>query len=180
MIEPFQIFNLIPESDFQSILEEKHRYFDNTRKESPSIDLNSDIGTFQKIIDNATNMLIEAGVKNPKAVSLNLISQYKRFKMDWHKHRLTSECDPYNNNYSNVDADCFYVGVYYPHNLYHKNTAGTLTVKQHKEDEGKTFDAVPNSIVFHNGYYGHEVAIKFIHPILVRDACFIHWISEKG
>lgn len=180
MIEPFQIFDLIPKSDFLAILDEKHRYFDNTSKDSPSVDLNSDIGNFRKVIANAKIELIKRGVKNPQAVSLNFISQFNRFKMDWHKHRLTDDCDPYTNNYSNVDAGCFYISIYYPHNIYHKKSSGKLIVKKHAEDEGTAFEAVPNSIVFHNGYYGHEVNIQQMHPILVRDACFIHWIAEKG
>lgn len=194
-IEPFQVFSLLDENDFSRILEEKKKYISQTYSDNKTIIRNKNysfekIGTFSKICDKVKNSLVDKGFANPTLTRVQILNHYKRNYMGFHKHRLQEFIDPYsqNNPFLQTKAESiystpfeyFWIAIYYTHNLYDKEYAGELTVRLEENDKGITFPCTPNSLILHNGLYGHEVNIPKLHPTIIRDACFTHWICDHN
>lgn len=182
-VEPFQIFNILSKEDFEKVLIEKDNYLPKTIGGSYSKLLNfkydqKQIGIFAKVCDVIRNTLISKGFENPKVTTFDFLNHVGRKFMPFHKHWIMEGVNPYEKNDSVIPYEYFWVAIFYPHNLYEKEYAGKITVRLDENTEGHTFESVPNSIVLHNGLYGHEVEIEELHPTIIRDACFTQWICK--
>lgn len=190
---PFQVLNLLSNEDFEKVLVEKNNYLNTKerggfkRKFKNNSSLN-EMGIFAKVCDKIRNILIESRLSEPKIISINFLNHINRNTMSFHKHSpLPKIIDPYKeynppkNSKSPyaVPFEYFWIAIYYPHNLYDPEYAGELTVKLNENDIGEKFNAIPNSLVLHNGLYGHSVTIPKLHPTIIRDSCFTHWLCNR-
>lgn len=192
-IEPFQVFDVLSQTDFEKVLIEKTNFIKPEPGAGSTIYFNgnyneSKIGIFSTLCDTIKSILLSKNLLDPRVISLDFLSQTNRTKMKFHKHIFSPDIDPYKEhspvydpkNLFSVPYEFFWVAVYYPHNVYDKRYQGELTVKLSEDDKGKTFEAVPNSIVFHNANYGHSVFMQQTSPNYVRDSCFTHWLCKKS
>ena len=186
-LEPFQIFDVLSETDFSKVLVEKNNFISDKQRSRWTKKLNfsyneKQIGIFSKVCDKIKESLILKGLVEPKVTSIDFLNHVERTHMPFHKHWMLEGLNPYDKEATNsktLPYEYFWVAIYYPHNLYEKEYAGNLIVKMEENLPGYTFDSVPNSLVLHNGLYGHEVIIEKLHPTITRDACFTQWVCKR-
>ena len=193
-IKPFQIFDVLSQDDFTKVLTEKFNFIPKGQGlKNIKLQLKHSeqkIGVFSKLCTKIEGILTEKGFEDPKVLSIDFINQSQRKHMPFHRHWLWEGIDPYkeHKNYQPkpesigksrlaIPYEYFWIAIYYPHDLYDFDYHGTLTVKKEPEDtDVYQFKAVPNSIVMHNGLYGHEVNINKADPSKLRDSCFTEWV----
>jgi len=181
-VEPFQILNFLDNQNFNKILIDKKQYFNSDKR----IYLNgtyseSKIGIFTAVCDSIKNVLLEKGFNNPKVLDIEyIIHVEKRKYMPFHKHNFNFYIDPYKgydpNNTFKTPFESLWVAIFYPHNITDSKFQGKLVVKKAKDDEGVSFQAIPNSIIFHNALYGHEVYFEDKDHTQFRDVWVTQWI----
>lgn len=189
-VPPYQIFNVLDEDSFKQVVLEKTFFIKNTENgynKRLKFDYSPEsIGIFSKVCDKIKNSLIESGFENPKITSIDFINHVHRKTMPFHKHWMLPTLNPYgeynpvknsNSPYA-IPYEYFWIAIYYPHELHDIDYAGELIVKLNHDDMGINFNAIPNSMVLHNGLYGHEVKINKLHPRLLRSACFTQWVCD--
>lgn len=190
-IKPFQIFDVLNQTDFERVMTERSDFLPNPHVTSANKLLNfryseKEIGIFAKVCDKIVETLIAKGFEKPKVTSIDYINHNNRTAMPWHRHWLLHSINPYDKLDKKDESkipktipyEYFWIVIYYPHKLFDKDYCGKLHVNLNVDDPGYVFDSVPNSLIFHNGLYGHKVTIDKIHPDLVRNACFTHWVCK--
>lgn len=186
--KPIQLFDILSPADFERAVIEAREHLKETKTFHKELNFHyseKSIGVFSKVCDAVTKTLSTVGFTNPKITSIDFINHGSRTKMNFHKHWLYPNINPYENfslskNKSpyNVPFEYFCIAIYYPHTCYQPEYSGELTVKLSENDIGQIFKATPNSLVIHTGVYGHEVSIPKIHPTELRTSCFMHWVCE--
>lgn len=181
-IEPFQVFDVLPIELFDRVLKEKANFKKKNIEVSSTL-LNfkyseERIGVFAHLCKSIEDILKQKTLPNPKPISIDFINHNGRTHMPWHKHWIWSGVDPYEKTPTSLPYENFWIAVYYPHDIYDPEYHGYLSVKLTENDNGYTFPAIPNSLVLHNGLYGHEVHMNKSNPSIRRDSCFTEWICR--
>lgn len=190
-MKPFQIFDVLSKEDFEKVLCEKNNFLSTEKRGGITKKLNftyssDELGIFSKVCDRIKSTLISKGFVEPKITSIDFINHIDRNKMHFHKHSALPIINAYEEYIPPKDSkspyavpfEYFWVAIYYPHNLNDEEYYGKLIVRLKENVDGLEFKAIPNSLVLHNGHYGHEVEIKKLHPNIIRDSCFTHWVCE--
>lgn len=193
--DPFQIFDVLDKKDFSSLLEEKTKNWGKTIewKNYFQVDTNSlsniKTGILKNLYTRVEETLISKGFSNPEICKFGYTNSTGRLVFDFHKHVMHPTIDSYKpydppahligkNKYA-VPFTHFWIAIFYPHDIYDPEGHGDLIVKRDKEDNNPfIFPSTPNSVVFHNGLYGHELRLKTIVPNKIRDALFTHWLCK--
>lgn len=199
-LKPFQVFDVLSQEDFERVLIEKNNYLS---KKQPGLEpgtrggLNfkfpeKEIGVFALLCDKISDILISKGFKDPDVEELFFLNQKLRKFMPFHMHRMSKHryykgsslfnenkhIDYDSKNKYDIPYEYFWIAIYYPHDIYEKDYHGKLTVRKNESSEGFEFQAVPNSLVMHNGLYGHEMERLKIDPNKIRVSCFSHWFCH--
>ena len=205
-IKPFQIFNVLDRTDFAKVQEDKAKFFYNNVPpqkrilENPGdnsgefyIRLNfkhspEKIGVFSKLCNKIQNILVEKGFEDPLVSRLGYLNHYERPYMSYHRHvpvmwenyGLETEIkDRLGKSRFAIPLQYFWIAIYYPHELYDKHYQGYVNVKLSKYDKKSyKFPSAPNSLVLHNGLYGHEVFLDKVGKDKMRDSCFTEWLCK--
>lgn len=120
---------------------------------------------FIKLLYAIQNKLKENGLTNPKPY---ISRTYARNDIkEWHKHVI------YGDN-KNLD----YCVIYYMHPNWDTKNGGRLNVSKTPSVPYKSFDCLSNSLVAHNGRYGHSVDFLNKNYEGSRDIFLSHWIVE--
>lgn len=146
-------------------------------------------GIFSKLFSKIEEVLKDKGFVDPVLSTVGYNSHPNRTSFYFHKHTPHRLIDQYQNyiplpesvgkSRYTIPFTHFWIAVFYPHDLYDKDYCGNLCVKPDKDSVLEyNFPGIPNSVVFHNGLFGHEIAIKKIDPNKVRDAMFTHWLCR--
>lgn len=188
---PFQVFDVLDAQDFKKVLAEKNKVLKSN--ESPTIHrtysrtyTDEGLGVFSKLRNKLSAILTNTGFIDPTMILIESLDHDGRTMMHFHKHRFHANIDPYEvydpkldpSDMYAVPFEYFWVAIYYPHNIHGLEYHGQVTVRLDVDAPGYTFDAVPNSVVFHNALYGHEVRRDNSHPKLKRDSCYSHWVCK--
>jgi hypothetical protein len=122
---------------------------------------------FYPAFKNIENLLSEVGVVNPRPYSARAY-RHNNPHIPWHKHTLSLSVKP----------SKFWITIFYLHPNWDMKYGGGLRVGLSDTENLFVFDCLSNSVVMHNGYYGHGV-LK-VHPGFEgnRDILLIHWISD--
>lgn len=206
--EPFQIFDVLNEDDFSKVLEEKYNRFQNlpyigkhVKRERENSWMNyfevpvnlsyssENFGVFTKVFSKIQETLMNKGFVDPVLSTFAYTNHPKRTDFVFHKHYLHRSIDPYQNYIPRPDLigksrfaipfTHFWIAIFYPHDLYEEDYYGNLCVKDDKDSTVEyNFPGAPNSVVLHNGLFGHEVALKKLDPNKIRDAIFTHWLCR--
>lgn len=111
-------------------------------------------------------MLVENGVNNPKPY---MARAYRNNQTtEWHMHTKPDH----------VKHSKFWVTIYYLHPNWDIQYDGAIEIGMLPTEPVGKFNCLSNSMVAHNGYYGHGVNnLKFGYEG-DRDILIAHWISE--
>lgn len=124
---------------------------------------------FYPAFENIRKALIEIGVENPRPYTSRAYRHDDPY-LPWHKHANTFKMHP--NDY--------WITIMYLHPNWDIKHGGALRVGITEDEDLLVAECFSNSVVIHNGYYGHGV-LK-IYPGFEdhRDILLIQWVSEKG
>lgn len=124
---------------------------------------------FYPIFKNIQDALIDVGVDNPRPYTARAYRHNNPY-IPWHKHSNVFKIKP---------AD-LWITIFYMHPDWDVKYGGGLRVGLVDDEDLLIADCLSNSVVMHNGYYGHGV-LK-IHQGFEgdRDILLIQWVSENG
>jgi len=121
---------------------------------------------FVKTIYAIQDALKSFGVNNPKCY---MSRAYRNNQITvWHKHSKPDNCKPSN----------FWVTIMYLHPNWDTSFGGDIEIGIIEQEPIYKFPCYSNSIVAHNGYYGHAVNYLKSGYVGDRDILLNHWISE--
>lgn len=87
----------------------------------------------------------------------------------WHRHGVLSNTSPKNH----------WVVIYYMHPNWDMKYGGKLNVSLVESEPMYSFDTTSNSIICHNGYYGHSVNDIKLGYEGNRDLFLSHWVTKQ-
>jgi hypothetical protein len=202
-VDPFQIFDVLDKTSFHQLLEKKYDNYGLGKTSVFTIDdpwknyFETDIdevtrdrvGIYSKIYNRVEEALISKGFSNPEICKFGYTNSTGRMEFAFHKHIMHPSINsykPYIPHEDKIGKDKFavpfthfWVAIFYPHDVYEKEGHGDLYVKRDKEDTNPyVFPSVPNSIVLHDGNFGHELKFTKVVPNKIRDAIFTHWLCK--
>lgn len=155
-------------------LEDSNNFFSYEVSKEAIINLNDDIEhfipvlgePFRKAFDAIEKSLLDFEVKNPKPYSARCYRNNK--KMRWHRHTMRESLKRQN----------FWVAIYYLHPNWDINYGGDLQVGLSDQEVILNAPCLSNSLVVHNGYYGHGVESLTLGYSGDRDIFLTHWVSD--
>lgn len=121
---------------------------------------------FAKVLRATRDFLIENDVKNPRPYSIRTYRNNKT--MRWHRHTMMP----------NIRRQNFFVALYYLHPNWDVSYGGDLKVGLAEDESILTVPCYSNSIVIHDGFYGHGVDHLKLGYEGDRDVFTAHWISD--
>lgn len=125
--------------------------------------------SFYPIFKGIQDALVDIGVENPRPYTARAY-RHNNPNIPWHKH----------GNIFKVKPSDFWVTIFYLHPNWDPKHGGGLRVGAIDTEDLLIAECLSNSVVIHNGYYGHGV-LK-IHPGFEgdRDILLVQWVSEQG
>ena len=121
--------------------------------------------TFTNILYAIQKVLINNDLKNPRPYNCRAYRHNKTIK--WHKHA-----------HKGIKARNFWLSIYYMHPNWDTKYGGKLNIGLTEKDTVQTFDCLSNSVVIHNGYYGHSVDELKLGYEGDRDIFLAHWMTD--
>jgi hypothetical protein len=199
-----QKLNLLPEVDFQQLILDKNQYIYNgdgaitihpdgsVTKDTTLKEINSGqnkpndyliskdsifnyqytiqgfepyIGkSFTKALEAINEVFLSEGLLNPRPY---MVRAYRHNKLiSWHRHVIPKGVKPSN----------FRLAIYYMHPNWDTNYGGQLHVGITEKDTCNIFECFSNSVIYHDGYLGHEVKDLVLGYKGDRDILLSHWI----
>lgn len=119
-----------------------------------------------KVMFIIKDLLIENGVANPKPYMGRCYRN--NIVTPWHKHGVPKGVKP----------SKFWVAIYYMHPNWDTKYAGDLKVGLTEKETVMEVPCYSNSLVMHNGYYGHGVEKLILGYEGDRDIFLTHWVNE--
>jgi hypothetical protein len=121
---------------------------------------------FIPVLTATQNALIEFGVKNPRPYTCRAYRNNKTTK--WHRHYMLP----------NTPRDKFWVTIYYMHPNWDIKYGGDIRIGVTEELDLLKVPCYSNSMVAHDGYFGHGVDEITLGYEGNRDIFATHWISD--
>jgi hypothetical protein len=190
----FYANNLLSATDFETILVHKETI---VNKRDKSIEISSegivtesldtkvfmgsvvnyqfDIDSFEPYIgkpfiflmERIKKWLVDYGLNDPKPY---MVRCYRNNQITpWHRHGVLSGVTPPNH----------WVVIYYMHPNWNPIHGGKLNVSIIETEPLYSFDTLSNTIVCHNGYYGHGVSDLKLGYQGDRDLFLSHWVTKQ-
>lgn len=182
---PFQLFDIVDQKTFQALQTDIKRLLPH------HIDMflepifnvrNKRIGAFSDVCVRVQEIMIERGFDDPKINRIGVIKN-NRTHVPFHLHPSLGNMNPLLREEFGkyvIPAERSYCAVYYCHDIHERKYQGTLGVKRHAEDtNGYQFPAIPNSLIIHNGTFGHDADVEELHPDISRSSCYTHWTTAS-
>jgi Rps23 Pro-64 3,4-dihydroxylase Tpa1-like proline 4-hydroxylase len=120
---------------------------------------------FTQLLQNFKDILESNGVKNPRPY---MCRAYRHnMKIKYHKHGLAG-----------IKLSKFWLVIYYMHPNWDPKYGGALSIGLTENEITHTIDCLSNSLVAHNGYYGHGVKELIKGYEGDRDIFLSHWVSD--
>ena len=154
---------------------EDPKFYDYKSSKEGILNLQFNIENFIKILGkpfnpafiSIQNSLIEIGVKNPRPYSARAY-RHNNPNIPWHKHANVFKLKPSN----------FWITIMYLHPNWDIKYGGALRVGLIESDDILVADCISNSVVMHNGYYGHGVKKVLSGFEGDRDILLVHWAEN--
>lgn len=154
--------------------EDSNHFFSYLTSKESVVNLNYDIENFvpvlgepfAKVLSAVKKFMLEQGIKNPKPYSVRAYRNNKVIR--WHRHTMPT----------NVHRKNFYVGIYYLHPNWDTSFGGALKIGLSDQETLLLAPCYSNSLVLHNGYYGHGVDELKLGYEGNRDIFLNHWITD--
>ena len=119
---------------------------------------------FTHLLYTFKNILESNGVKNPRPY---MCRAYRHnMKIKYHKHNFIGK------------PSKFWLAIYYMHPNWDPKYGGALSIGLTENEITHTIDCLSNSLVAHNGYYGHGVKELIKGYEGNRDIFLSHWVSD--
>jgi Rps23 Pro-64 3,4-dihydroxylase Tpa1-like proline 4-hydroxylase len=119
---------------------------------------------FTHLLHKFKNILESNDVKNPRPY---MCRAYRHnIKIKYHKHNFTGK------------PSKFWLVIYYMHPNWDPKYGGALSIGLLENEITHTIDCLSNSLVAHNGYYGHGVKELIKGYEGDRDIFLSHWVSD--
>ena len=181
---PYQVFNLVDDDTFQSLEKDIIRLLpgkvDMFLEPIKTFDRNR-IGNFATVCEQIYQLMISRNFKNPKINRIGIIKNNRKH-VPFHLHPSLGTMNPIlRKDFGKhvIPLERAFVAVFYCHNIPEPKYQGVLGVKRFAKDRtGFTFPATPNSIIIHDGTYGHDADVEEIHPSISRSSCYTHWTVD--
>lgn len=185
-IKPFQIFDFLEYPTFLEIvntnskmLPAHHTMFLEPLNNRFPVER---LGPFSKLGEKIRTFMVEYGFKNPRVNRIGIITNNRKH-VPFHLHPSLGNMNPILREEKGkfiTPPERSFVAVYYCHNFKETKYQGVLGVKKHAEDKtGYTFPATPNSLIIHNGTFGHDADVEELHPTEKRYSCYTHWVIDE-
>lgn len=122
---------------------------------------------FVSLMHNIKNWLMSNGLEEPKPY---MVRCYRNNQITpWHRHAVLSGLKPKDH----------WVVIYYMHPNWDVNYGGKLNVSIIESEPLYSFETTSNTIVCHNGYYGHGVNTLKLGYDGDRDLFLSHWVTKQ-
>jgi hypothetical protein len=119
-----------------------------------------------KVMFSIKDLLLENGVNNPKPYMARCYRN--NIVTPWHKHGVPKGVKP----------SKFWVAIYYMHPNWDSAFGGNIKVGLTEKETVLDLECTSNSVVMHNGYYGHGVEKLRLGYEGDRDIFLTHWVNE--
>lgn len=121
--------------------------------------------TFVKVLDAIKQVMIENNLESPKPYMCRAYRHNVNIR--WHKHGFPKFLKPHQ----------FWLSIFYMHPNWDTKYGGKLHIGQTEQEVLHTFDCLSNSVVLHNGYFGHSVNDLILGYEGDRDIFLTHWAT---
>jgi len=119
-----------------------------------------------KVMYNIKDLLINNSCVNPKPYMARCYRN--NIITPWHKHTI----------HKGVKPSKFWVAIYYMHPNWDSSYGGGIKVGLTEKETVLDVDCTSNSLVMHNGYYGHGVEKLRLGYEGDRDIFLTHWVTD--
>lgn len=122
---------------------------------------------FYPAFANIQKLLTNAGIKNPRPFNARAYRHNNPY-IPWHRHTVLKNYKP----------SGYWITIYYLHPNWDVAYGGALRVGLDEITDILVANCISNSVVIHNGYYGHGVQKVLPGFEGDRDILLIHWLSD--
>lgn len=120
--------------------------------------------SFIKVLKSIEQVFLSHDLLNPRPY---MVRAYRHNKLiPWHRHVVPK----------NVKLSNFRLAIYYMHPNWDTSYGGQLHVGITEKETYKIFECLSNSVIYHDGYLGHEVKDLLLGYKGDRDIMLSHWI----
>jgi hypothetical protein len=139
------------------------------------------IGNFAKVCEKVQEVMLSHNFKNPKITRIGIIRNNRKH-VPFHLHPSVGTMNPkLREEFGKhiIPLERAFVAVFYCHDIHEAKYQGVLGVKKFVGDPGAfSFAAIPNSLIIHDGTYGHDADVEELHPSISRSSCYTHWTTD--
>ncbi len=122
---------------------------------------------YSNIMYKTQGVFKEKGLVNPRPYMVRAYTHNKP-SVEWHKHIRPK----------NIAPSKFWISIFYMHPEWDVSYGGIMDIGLTDKEPIETYDTLSNSLIAHNGYYGHGVKKITMGYEGDRDIFLAHWVTD--